>query len=101
MSNLYKKNDPLPWEEAEKEEAAKSEKASGSMGDPHGKVGMKPAESKVIKRPPAPAPMRVRKIVVSMRIDSDLLDFFRDDEPGYQARINDALREYVNQQRKV
>jgi uncharacterized protein (DUF4415 family) len=32
------------------------------------------------------------KELVSLRIDRDVLDFFQEDGPGWQDRINDALR---------
>ena len=32
------------------------------------------------------------KEMVSLRIDRDVLDFFQEDGPGWQDRINDALR---------
>jgi uncharacterized protein (DUF4415 family) len=32
------------------------------------------------------------KEMVSLRIDRDVLDFFQDGGPGWQDRINDALR---------
>ncbi|HYR09812.1 MAG TPA: BrnA antitoxin family protein, partial [Longimicrobium sp.] len=35
-------------------------------------------------------------VPVSLRLDPDLLDFFKAGGPGYQARINAALREHVN-----
>jgi uncharacterized protein (DUF4415 family) len=38
-----------------------------------------------------------RKRSVTMRIDADLLDWFRR-EPGYQTRINAILRAYMNAQ---
>ena len=51
--------------------------------------------------PPAPAePVRaakklgipVSKELVSIKLDSDLLAHFQEDGPGWQERINDALR---------
>lgn len=32
------------------------------------------------------------KEMVSLRIDRDVLDFFQEDGPGWQERINDALK---------
>jgi uncharacterized protein (DUF4415 family) len=32
------------------------------------------------------------KEMISLRIDRDVLDFFQDAGPGWQDRINDALR---------
>jgi uncharacterized protein (DUF4415 family) len=41
--------------------------------------------------PPAPALPGVKEMV-SLRIDRDVLDFFQEDGPGWQERINAALR---------
>ncbi|HMF23798.1 MAG TPA: BrnA antitoxin family protein [Pseudolabrys sp.] len=40
------------------------------------------------KAPPVPG----AKETVSLRIDRDVLDFFQEDGPGWQDRINAALR---------
>ena len=37
------------------------------------------------------------KAVLNMRIDSDVLDFFRRQGKGYQTKINAVLRSYVEQ----
>jgi uncharacterized protein (DUF4415 family) len=44
--------------------------------------------------PPAPARPTVpgARELVSLRIDSDVLEHFQSDGPGWQDRINDALR---------
>jgi uncharacterized protein (DUF4415 family) len=42
----------------------------------------------VPKAPPVPG----AKEMVSLRIDRDLLDYFQEDGPGWQDRINAALR---------
>jgi uncharacterized protein (DUF4415 family) len=39
------------------------------------------------------------RVAVSLRLDPDLLDFFKAGGPGYQARINAALREHVDRVR--
>ncbi len=39
----------------------------------------------------APSPPGVKEMV-SLRIDRDVLDFFQEGGPGWQERINDALR---------
>jgi len=41
--------------------------------------------------PPAPVLPGVKEMV-SLRIDRDVLDFFQEDGPGWQERINAALR---------
>lgn len=41
---------------------------------------------------PKPPPVPGAKEMVSLRIDRDVLDFFQGDGPGWQDRINAALR---------
>jgi uncharacterized protein (DUF4415 family) len=48
----------------------------------------KPVEA--LPKPP-PSPPGVKE-TVSLRIDRDVLDFFQEDGPGWQDRINAALR---------
>jgi uncharacterized protein (DUF4415 family) len=50
-------------------------------------VTAKPAEL-----PPKPPSLPGVKELVSLRIDRDVLDFFQDEGPGWQDRINAALR---------
>jgi uncharacterized protein (DUF4415 family) len=40
------------------------------------------------------------KAAVMIRLDADVLDWFRSQGKGYQTRINTVLRRYVNAQRK-
>ncbi|CAN7396608.1 BrnA antitoxin family protein [Neorhizobium tomejilense] len=52
------------------------------------------------KATPAPAverraPPRVKELV-SLKLDSDVLAYFQEDGPGWPDRINDALREAMN-----
>ncbi len=42
--------------------------------------------------PPKPTAPPGAKEMVSLRIDRDVLDFFQEDGPGWQDRINAALR---------
>ncbi|HAH10587.1 MAG TPA: hypothetical protein DCL48_10845 [Alphaproteobacteria bacterium] len=49
--------------------------------------------SEVYLRPPRP------KTVVNMRVDTDILEFFKQDGRGYQTRINAVLRGYVLKQK--
>jgi uncharacterized protein (DUF4415 family) len=48
----------------------------------------KPVEPPAAKTPALPGV----KEMVSLRIDRDVLDFFQEDGPGWQERINAALR---------
>ncbi|MDX8456116.1 BrnA antitoxin family protein [Mesorhizobium sp. VK9D] len=57
------------------------------------------AAFKPVKKPAAPirevaAAPNVRELV-SIRIDRAVLDHFQEDGPGWQDRINDALRQIV------
>jgi uncharacterized protein (DUF4415 family) len=40
------------------------------------------------------------KAVLNMRVDRDVLDFFRREGRGYQTKINAVLRTYVDQMRQ-
>jgi len=59
---------------------------------------MKAAEALFAPKAPEPAAPGRRqsppqaKETVSLRIDREVLDFFQDDGPGWQERINTALR---------
>ena len=39
--------------------------------------------------------MPPRKVPVSIRLDTDVLDFFKHEGAGYQSRINAVLRSYM------
>jgi uncharacterized protein (DUF4415 family) len=53
----------------------------------------KAATAKPIEGPPkAPAAIPGVKEQVTLRLDRDVLDFFQEDGPGWQERINAALR---------
>jgi len=41
-----------------------------------------------------------KKQAISIRVDDDVLGFFKREGPGYQRRINAVLRSYVQQKRK-
>ena len=56
-------------------------------------AAFKAATAKPIEAPAAPPPsLPGVKEMVSLRIDRDVLDFFQGDGPGWQDRINAALR---------
>jgi uncharacterized protein (DUF4415 family) len=54
------------------------------------KVTTKPADLPTV-RPKVPN----AKETVSIRLDRDILDHFQNDGPGWQDRINDALRKAI------
>jgi uncharacterized protein (DUF4415 family) len=41
------------------------------------------------------------KMAISIRVDQDVLTFFKEAGPGYQTRINAVLRSFMEQTRKV
>jgi uncharacterized protein (DUF4415 family) len=52
----------------------------------------KAATTKPVEAPPKAPSLPGAKEVVSLRIDRDVLDFFQEEGPGWQDRINAALR---------
>lgn len=44
--------------------------------------------------------MPVKKKAISIRVDEDVLDFFKQDGEGYQRRMNAVLRSYMHQKSK-
>jgi uncharacterized protein (DUF4415 family) len=52
----------------------------------------KVATTKPADLPPPPQAVPGAKEMVSLRLDRDVLDFFQEDGPGWQDRINAALR---------
>lgn len=40
------------------------------------------------------------KVPVSIRLDSEVLEYFKEDGPGYQSRINAVLLGYVRSRRR-
>jgi uncharacterized protein (DUF4415 family) len=41
-----------------------------------------------------------KKKAISIRVDEDVLDYFKQEGAGYQRRMNAVLRSYVQQKRK-
>jgi uncharacterized protein (DUF4415 family) len=52
----------------------------------------KAATAKPAELPPAPPSVPGAREQVTLRIDRDVLDYFQADGPGWQERINAALR---------
>jgi len=55
-------------------------------------AAFKTATTKPAELPPKPPSIPNAKEQVTLRIDRDVLDHFQDGGPGWQDRINDALR---------
>ena len=45
--------------------------------------------------------MPITKQAVSIRLDSDILDWFKSQGKGYQSTINNVLRTYINHQQTI
>jgi uncharacterized protein (DUF4415 family) len=63
-------------------------------GDPlkAAEAAFKKATTKPIEGPPKAMTIPGIKETVTLRIDQDVLEFFQEDGPGWQDRINAALR---------
>ena len=55
-------------------------------------AAFKKATAKVAEAPPKQAAIPGVKAQVTLRIDQDVLEFFQQDGPGWQDRINETLR---------
>ena len=55
-------------------------------------AAFKKATAKVAEAPPKKTIVPGVREQVSLRIDQDVLEYFREGGPGWQERINDALR---------
>jgi len=55
-------------------------------------AAFKKATAPVIETPAKKATVPGVRELVSLRIDQDVLEYFQDSGPGWQDRINDALR---------
>ena len=56
-------------------------------------AAFKAATSKPVDEAPRAKPVPAGKEMVSLRLDRAVLEHFQDDGPGWQERINDALRQ--------
>jgi uncharacterized protein (DUF4415 family) len=54
--------------------------------------------NELIRRGRGRPPLDTPKKLVSLRLDQEVLDRFRADGPGWQSRINAALRKYLREQ---
>jgi uncharacterized protein (DUF4415 family) len=55
-------------------------------------MAFKAATTKPVDIPALKPAVPNAKELVSLRLDRDVLDYFQEDGPGWQDRINDALR---------
>jgi uncharacterized protein (DUF4415 family) len=71
-------------------------------GDPRkaAEALFKPAPPKLPEPQAKPAALPGVKESVTLRLDQDVLNFFREDGPGWQERINAALRRLIEDSRR-
>ncbi len=78
-----------------------------TRSEPAGEPPVLPTEASPAPEPAAPAleeiareiarqglPRAPKKAAISLRLDADVLDWFKAQGPGYQTRINAVLRAY-------
>ena len=58
-------------------------------------AAFKKATAKPVDLPPPKPTIPNAKEMVSLRLDRDILDHFQAEGPGWQDRINDALRKLI------
>jgi uncharacterized protein (DUF4415 family) len=58
-------------------------------------AAFKSATTKPAELPPSKPAVPNAKEMVSLRLDRDILDYFQEAGPGWQDRINEALRTLV------
>jgi len=75
-------------------EATTHEDVEAEIASDPDEAGMEVDWSKATVNIPEP------KAVLNMRVDRDVLDFFRREGKGYQTKINAVLRSYVDQMRR-
>ena len=59
-------------------------------------AAFKKATTKPVDLPPPRPVVPHAKEMVSLRLDRDILDHFQSEGPGWQDRINDALRKLID-----
>ncbi len=69
-------------------------------GDPRSaaEAAFKSATTKPVEGPAKPVVLPGVRELVSLRLDADVLDHFRADGPGWQDRINAALKKSIEPQ---
>lgn len=82
--------DQSDWEKAA---AMTDEEIEAAIASDEDEAGLVFDWSKIIMTPARP------KVVLNMRVDYDVMEYFRGQGKGYQKKINAVLRSYVEQQR--
>ncbi|MBX6332937.1 MAG: BrnA antitoxin family protein, partial [Gemmatimonadaceae bacterium] len=93
-AQLAKMRDRSDWERVVRQSDADIERAIA--GDPDAAPILDEAfwrNARLLEPPPGKTP-------VTLRVDDDVLDFFRSGGPGYQSRMNAVLRAYAHARRR-
>lgn len=72
-----------------------ADRRRGTTSRDAAEAAFKAATTKPLELPPKPPTIPNAKELVSLRIDRDVLDHFQEDGPGWQDRINEALRNAI------
>ncbi|MEP9368767.1 BrnA antitoxin family protein [Xanthobacter sp. VNH20] len=69
---------------------------AGTSSRDAAEAAFKSATTKPVEAPPKAAIIPNAREMVSLRIDRNVLEYFQEGGPGWQDRINDALRKIVD-----
>ena len=87
-----------PWtqEDSDRLAAATAGPIDTSDSPPITQEDIDTGRVRIVRRPaPHPTPLPAATVPVSLRLDADLVEWFKgDDEAGYAERMNVALQEY-------
>ena len=72
--------------------AMKHHPARNQAGDKEAEAAFKRTTTKVAEAPPKVPRLPGVRELVSLRIDQDVLEYFQEGGPGWQDRMNEALR---------
>lgn len=70
---------------------------SGNSARDNAEAAFKSVTAKPVEAPPKPPSIPNAREMVTLRIDREVLEHFQAGGPGWQDRINEALRKLVDQ----
>ncbi|MFG1462183.1 BrnA antitoxin family protein [Xanthobacter sp. DSM 24535] len=68
---------------------------SGNSTRDTAEAAFRSATAKPVEAPQKPPAIPNARETVSLRIDTDVLEYFQEGGPGWQERLNEALRQFV------
>lgn len=81
--------------------AEKRALASPLVLDPNDRINELPVEALATGWTDAVLPEQSRKKLISLRVDPEVLDFFKAQGPGYQTRMNAVLTAYMQVKKEM